>query len=542
MNNPYEADMEKNAANFTSLSPLSFIKRTAAAYPSKPAVIHGQIKRNWAQTYTRMKQLASALSEKGIGIGDCVAIIAPNIPEMIEAHFGIPMTGGIINALNTRLDASTIAFILEHGEAKILITDTEFSPTIKEALSLLEKKPYVIDIVDSEGPGGERLGEIDYETFISNGDPEFHWSLPEDEWQAIALNYTSGTTGNPKGVVYHHRGAYLNAMGNVFTWGVNSHPNYLWTLPMFHCNGWCFTWGTTLVAGTNICLRNVSAKNIYDALAKHKVTHLCGAPIVAQMVVNAAEEDRQSFSQEVEFMIAAAPPPAATLARMAEQGIRVTHVYGLTEIYGPAIICAWQQEWEKLPLDEQAKLQSRQGVPYEVLEDVMIGDPDTLKQVPKDGTTMGEVFTRGNVTMKGYLKNKKATEDAFSGGWFHTGDLGVWHADNYIELKDRSKDIIISGGENISSIEVEDALYKHASVSLVAVVAKPDEKWGETPCAFIELNAGANTKEEELINHCRENLANYKIPHKIIFGNLPKTSTGKIQKFILREQARKLLT
>ena len=517
MNNPYEADMEKNAANFTSLSPLSFIKRTAAAYPSKPAVIHGQIKRNWAQTYTRMKQLASALSEKGIGIGDCVAIIAPNIPEMIEAHFGIPMTGGIINALNTRLDASTIAFILEHGEAKILITDTEFSPTIKEALSLLEKKPYVIDIVDSEGPGGERLGEIDYETFISNGDPEFHWSLPEDEWQAIALNYTSGTTGNPKGVVYHHRGAYLNAMGNVFTWGVNSHPNYLWTLPMFHCNGWCFTWGTTLVAGTNICLRNVSAKNIYDALAKHKVTHLCGAPIVAQMVVNAAEEDRQSFSQEVEFMIAAAPPPAATLARMAEQGIRVTHVYGLTEIYGPAIICAWQQEWEKLPLDEQAKLQSRQGVPYEVLEDVMIGDPDTLKQVPKDGTTMGEVFTRGNVTMKGYLKNKKATEDAFSGGWFHTGDLGVWHADNYIELKDRSKDIIISGGENISSIEVEDALYKHASVSLVAVVAKPDEKWGETPCAFIELNAGANTKEEEV---------NKSLPRKP--GKLQNTSQNYI--------------
>ena len=542
MNNPYETNLGKNAANFTSLSPLSFIKRTAAAYPLRTAVIHGQIKRNWGQTYTRMKQLASALSERGIGIGDCVAIIAPNIPEMIEAHFGIPMTGGVINALNTRLDAATIAFILEHGEAKILITDTEFSPTIKEALKLMKNKPYVIDIEDQEGPGGERLGNIDYETFISNGNPEFHWSLPEDEWQAIALNYTSGTTGNPKGVVYHHRGAYLNAMGNVFTWGANSHPNYLWTLPMFHCNGWCFTWGTTLAAGTNVCLRNVSAKNIYDALAKHNVTHLCGAPIVAQMMVNAEEEDRQNFSQEVEFMVAAAPPPAATLARMAEQGIKVTHVYGLTEIYGPAIICAWQEDWEKLPLDEQARLQSRQGVPYEVLEDVMIGDPDTLKQVPKDGATIGEVFTRGNVTMKGYLKNEKATKDAFSGGWFHTGDLGVWHSDNYIELKDRSKDIIISGGENISSIEVEDALYKHESVSLVAVVAKPDEKWGETPCAFIELTAGANVNEAELIDHCRKNLANYKIPHQIIFGSLPKTSTGKIQKFILREQAKNLLT
>ena len=542
MNNPYETDMGKNAANFTSLSPLSFIKRTAAAYPSRPAVIHGQIKRNWSQTYTRMRQLASALSRQGISVGDCVAIIAPNIPEMIEAHFGIPMTGGVINALNTRLDAATIAFILEHGEAKILITDTEFSPTIKEALNLMEKKPYVIDILDPEGPGGERLGKIDYETFISNGDPEFNWSLPEDEWQTIALNYTSGTTGNPKGVVYHHRGAYLNAMGNVFTWGATNHPNYLWTLPMFHCNGWCFTWGTALVAGTNVCIRNVTAKNIYDALAKHEVTHLCGAPIIAQMMVNAAEEDRQNFSQQVEFMIAAAPPPAATLARMAEQGIRVTHVYGLTEIYGPAIICAWQKEWEKLPLDQQAQLQSRQGVPYEVLEDVMVGDPDTLKQVPRDGITMGEVFTRGNVTMKGYLKNKKATEDAFSGGWFHTGDLGVWHPDNYIELKDRSKDIIISGGENISSIEVEDALYKHESVSLVAVVAKPDSKWGETPCAFIELVVGANTKKEDLINHCRENLANYKIPRDIVFGNLPKTSTGKIQKFILREQAKILFS
>jgi fatty-acyl-CoA synthase len=383
---------------------------------------------------------------------------------------------------------------------------------------------------------------MDYETFIADGDPEFEWSLPDDEWRAIALNYTSGTTGNPKGVVYHHRGSYLNAMGNVFTWGATGHPIYLWTLPMFHCNGWCFTWGVALVAGTNVCLRQVAAKNIYAAFAAHGVTHLCGAPIVMQMITNASEEDRQPFDQDIEFMTAAAPPPAAVLARMAEQGIRVTHVYGLTEIYGPAIICAWQDEWDALPPDQQAQLQSRQGVPYEVLEDLMVGDPDTLEPVPQDGETMGEVFTRGNVTMKGYLKNPEATADAFGGGWFHTGDLGVWHPDNYIELKDRSKDIIISGGENISSIEVEDALYKHPAVSAAAVVARPDEKWGETPCAFIELAPDATATEGELIQHCRDTIAHYKCPRHIVFGALPKTSTGKIQKFILREQANELAT
>jgi fatty-acyl-CoA synthase len=540
MANPYEMNLEKNEANYTTLSPLSFIKRTAATYPNHTAIVHGKIKRSWAETYTRTRQLASALSKNGIGQGDCVAVMAPNIPEMLESHFGIPMTGGIINAINNRLDATTIAFILDHGEAKILLTDTEFSPVIKEALTLVEKKPTVIDICDSEGPGGERLGEIDFESFIATGDPNFEWSLPDDEWRAIALNYTSGTTGNPKGVVYHHRGAYLNAMGNVFTWGATSQPIYLWTLPMFHCNGWCFTWGTALVAGTNVCLRKISAETIYQALSENDVTHLCGAPIVMQMIVNAEESERRTFSQNVEFMTAAAPPPAAILARMAEQGIRVTHVYGLTEIYGPAIICAWQKEWDQLSTEQKSELQSRQGVPYEVLEDVMVADPVTLEPVPRDGQTMGEVFTRGNVTMKGYLKNLEATRDAFSGGWFHTGDLGVWHSDNYIELKDRSKDIIISGGENISSIEVEDALYKHSSVSLVAVVAWPDEKWGETPCAFIELSDSSKASEEELVSHCRNNLASYKIPKHFVFGDLPKTSTGKIQKFILRDKANEL--
>jgi fatty-acyl-CoA synthase len=450
------------------------------------------------------------------------------------------MTGGVINALNVRLDAATIAFILDHGEARVLLTDTEFAPVVREALAQVAHRPIVIDIDDPHGPGGERLGEMDYEAFLATGDPAFAWSLPDDEWRAIALNYTSGTTGNPKGVVYHHRGAYLNAIGNLFTWGAVNKPTYLWTLPMFHCNGWCFTWGTTLVGAVNVCLRRVESKTIYQAFAENGVTHLCGAPIVMQMVVNAAPEERRSFDQKIEFMTAAAPPPAAVLAKMAAEGIRVTHVYGLTEIYGPAIVCAWQDEWDDLPLEQRAALQARQGVTYEVLEDLMVADPETLAPVARDGVQMGEVFTRGNVTMKGYLKNPRATQEAFAGGWFHTGDLGVWHPDGYIELKDRSKDIIISGGENISSIEVEGALYKHPDVVAAAVVARPDEKWGETPCAFVELRPGAKVTEADIIAHCRSHLARFKCPRYVVFGPLPKTSTGKIQKFILRDAANQL--
>ncbi len=537
MVNHFDQHLDKNTANYVPLSPLSFIRRSASVYPNRTAVVHGARSYNYAEFYARCRRLASVLSKNGIATGDCVAVMSPNTPAMLEAHFGIPMTGGVINALNYRLDAKAIAFILDHGESKVLLTDTEFAPVIREALELCEVEPLVIDIDDPEGPGGDRLGKIEYEDFIAQGDPEFEWSLPGDEWDAIALNYTSGTTGNPKGVVGHHRGAYLNAVGNVFTWGATGGPVYLWTLPMFHCNGWCFTWGVTAVGGTNVCLRQVSSATIYEALATQGITHLCGAPIVMQMVVNASDEDRREFEQDVEFMTAAAPPPAAVLASMAKQGIRVTHVYGLTEIYGPAIICSWQDEWDALPPDEQAKLQSRQGVPYEVLEDLMVADPETMQPIPKDGVTMGEVFTRGNVTMKGYLKNPTATDEAFAGGWFHTGDLGVWHPDNYIELKDRSKDIIISGGENISSIEVEDALYKHPDVSAAGVVAWPDEKWGETPCAFVELRDGATVTEEDIIQHCRDNLAHFKCPRHVVFGPLPKTSTGKIQKFKLRDQA-----
>ena len=540
MSNPFETELDKNAANFTPLSPLSFIKRTAAVYPDRAAVVHGPLTRSYAEMYARCRRLASALSQRGIGVGDCVAVMAPNIPEMLEAHFGIPMTGGVINAINYRLDAANIAFILDHGEAKVLLTDTEFAPIIKEALALVKNRPIVIDIADAQGPGGERLGEMEYEAFIATGDPDFEWVFPDDEWRAIALNYTSGTTGNPKGVVSHHRGAYLNAIGNVFTWGALNKPTYLWTLPIFHCNGWCFTWGTTLVAATNVCLRRIDSKSIYDAFADRGITHLCGAPIVMQMITNASDAQRRTFDQKIEFMTAASPPPAAVLARMAEEGIRVTHVYGLTEIYGPAIVCAWQDEWDDLPLEERAALQARQGVPYEVLEDVMIADPETMQPVAKNGTEMGEVFTRGNVTMKGYLKNPKATQEAFAGGWFHTGDLGVWHPDGYIELKDRSKDIIISGGENISSIEVEGALYQHPDVTAAAVVAMPDEKWGETPCAFIELRDGATVSEADIIEHCRAHLARFKCPRHVVFGPLPKTSTGKIQKFVLRESANQL--
>ncbi|MBN42230.1 MAG: acyl-CoA synthetase [Alphaproteobacteria bacterium] len=540
MSNHFEANMDKNSANYMSLSPLSFIRRSATVYPNRAAVVHGDTSYTYSEFYARCRRLASALSKHGIGVGDCVAIMSPNTPPMLEAHFGIPMTGGVINALNYRLDAKAIAFILDHGEAKVLLTDTEFAPIIKEALKLAKVEPIVIDIADPEGPGGEKIGKVDYEAFIAAGDPAFEWSLPDDEWNAIALNYTSGTTGNPKGVVFHHRGAYLNAVGNVFTWGATGGPIYLWTLPMFHCNGWCFTWGVTAVGGTNVCLRNVNSRSIYKAFETKGISHLCGAPIVMQMIVNATVEERRPFDQQIEFMTAAAPPPAAVLAAMAEEGINVTHVYGLTEIYGPAIICAWQNEWDDLPLDERARLQSRQGVPYEVLEDMMVADPETMVPVAQDGETMGEVFTRGNVTMKGYLKNVNATNEAFAGGWFHTGDLGVWHADGYVELKDRSKDIIISGGENISSIEVEDALYKHAAIAAVGVVARPDDKWGETPCAFIELKPGVVVSEEEIIDHCRNNLASFKCPRYVVFGPLPKTSTGKVQKFKLRDQAKNM--
>jgi fatty-acyl-CoA synthase len=446
--------------------------------------------------------------------------------------------GAVLNALNTRLDAAAIAFILEHGQSKLLITDTEYAPIISAALAKLGRRIPVIDILDTQGPGGERLGKLDYEAFLAEGDPEHPWSLPDDEWRAISLNYTSGTTGNPKGVVYHHRGAYLNAIGNVLTWGMRQHPVYLWTLPMFHCNGWCFPWTVTAMAGTNVCLRRVESAAIYKAFAENGVTHLCGAPIVMQMVLGASPEEQQPFSQQVHMMTAAAPPPASVLAAMAEKGIEVTHVYGLTESYGPAVVCAWHEEWDGLPIEEQAAMKSRQGVTYPVLEDLMVANPETLEPVARDGETMGEIFMRGNIVMKGYLKNPAASEATFRGGWFHSGDLGVWHPDGYIQIKDRSKDVIISGGENISSIEVEDTLYRHPAVAAAAVVAKPDEKWGETPCAFVELKPRAKATAEEIIAFCRDNLAHYKCPRVVVFGPIPKTSTGKIQKFLLRDKAR----
>jgi fatty-acyl-CoA synthase len=536
--NPYERDLDRNEANYQTLTPLSFLPRAAVVYPKRTAVIHGDLRLTWADVFARAKRLASALKRRGIGEGDTVAIMAPNVPPMFEAHFGVPVTGAVLNTLNIRLDAAAIAFILDHGEAKALITDREFSKTIKEALKLAKARPLVIDIDDPAHEGGELLGETDYEAFLRTGAEDFPWWTPEDEWQSISLNYTSGTTGNPKGVVYSHRGAYLNAIGNILAWGMPAHPIYLWTLPMFHCNGWCFPWTVTALAGTNVCLRRVESRTIYRAIAEHKATHMCGAPIVMQMVAGAKPEDRTKFDHQVNMLTAAAPPPAAVLAEMQRQGINVTHVYGLTETYGPAVMCAWQEEWNALPVEEQARLKARQGVPYHLQEGLMVADAETLKPVPKDAQTMGEVFMRGNITMKGYLKNPKATEEAFRGGWFHTGDLGVWHPDGYIELKDRSKDIIISGGENISSIEVEDVLYRHPAVAFAGVVAKADEKWGETPCAFVELKPGRAATAEEIVQHCRANLAHYKCPRHVVFGELPKTSTGKIQKFILRERTK----
>ncbi len=536
--NPYEIGLDKNIANYAPLSPLSFIRRTAAVYPERTAVVHGDLRRSWRETYERSIRLASALQRRGMGIGDTVAVMSPNIPESLEAHFGVPMSGAVLNALNIRLDAESIAFILQHSEARVLITDREFSGVIGKALALLPFKPLVVDIDDPCGKGGELLGELNYEQFLAEGDPRFAWQMPADEWQAISLNYTSGTTGNPKGVVYHHRGAYLNALGNAVTWAMPHHPNYLWTLPMFHCNGWCFPWTITAMAGTHVCLRQVTAKAMYDAIADHHVTHLCGAPIVMGTLINAPAESRREIPQGVRMMTAGAAPPAAILEKMQSLGFEVTHVYGLTESYGPVTVCAWQQEWDALPVGEQAVFKARQGVPYVTLDGVMVGDPHSLEAVPDDGATIGEIFMRGNTVMRGYLKNPRATQDAFAGGWFHTGDLGVMHPNGYIEVKDRLKDIIISGGENISTIEVESVLYRHPAVLEAGVVARPDEKWGETPCAFITLKEGAQATEADIIAFCREHLAHFKVPKTVVFGPLPKTSTGKLQKFKLRESIR----
>ena len=540
--NPYEIDLEQNAANTVPLSPLSFLRRTAAVYPQRIAVIHGPLRRTWAETYERCVRLASALGKRGIGLGDTVAVMAPNTPEAFEAHFGVPMVGAVLNALNIRLDAEALAFILEHGEAKVLLTDREFSPVISKAVHMLppERRPIVIDIDDPQAKGGELIGEQTYEQFLETGDPSFDWPMPANEWQAIALNYTSGTTGNPKGVVYHHRGAYLNAMGNVVTWAMPHHPVYLWTLPMFHCNGWCFPWTVTAMAGTNVCLRAITAKGIYDALADHGVTHMCGAPIVLNMINNAPAEAKAGIDHPVKVMTAGAAPPAAVIAGMERMGWDVTHVYGLTEVYGPVTLCVWHDKWDGLDLEEKATLKSRQGVRGPMLEGVMVADPGTLVPVPKDGKTMGEVFMRGNNVMKGYLKNAAATEEAFAGGWFHTGDLAVWHEDGYLEIKDRSKDIVISGGENISTIEVEDVLYRHPDILEAAVVSRPDPKWGETPCAFVTLKDGARTTEAEIIAFCRDHMAHFKAPRTVVFRPLPKTSTGKIQKYVLRQIAKEL--
>ena len=539
--NIYERDLEANKTNYTPLTPLSFISRTSQIYPNLAAVIHGERIYSWAETYARTRKLSSSLKAKGIGKGDTVAIMGANTPELYETHYGVPMVGAILNALNVRLDAAAIAFILNHGEAKILFTDREFSKTIKAALELTHVKPVVIDIDDVLAPKGELLGETNYEDFIGNGDPNFEWQLPNNEWDAISLNYTSGTTGNPKGVVYHHRGAYLNAIGNILAWNMSQGPVYLWTLPMFHCNGWCFPWTIAAAGGTNICLRDVNASRIFDAIKNYRVAHLCGAPIVLSMIVNTDIDQRHEFEHTVKIMTAGASPPVSIIENIESVGFNITHAYGLTETYGPATVCAWHKKWDNQPKSKQAQLKSRQGVAYPVLESLSVRNAKTMEPVEANGKTLGEVMFRGNNLMKGYLKNPAATKEAFAGDYFHSGDLAVIHPDGYIELKDRSKDIIISGGENISSIEVENALYKHLNVMTSAVVAKSDEIWGESPCAFVELkNPAEGTTEEELINHCRDNLAHFKCPRRIIFGPIPKTSTGKIQKFLLRKKAEAL--
>ena len=534
---PFDTGLDKNAANYVPLSPLSFLARSALVHGHLPSVVYEGRRFTWGETYARARRLASALTRLGIGKNDTVAAMLPNLPAMYEAHFGVPMAGAVLNTLNTRLDPEAIAFMLDHGEAKVLLVDPELAPIVEKALPMMQgKRPYIIDVDDATFAGGKRIGAVEYEDFIASGDPEFDWQMPADEWDAIALNYTSGTTGNPKGVVYHHRGAYLNAASNVMAAGIPPRPVYLWTLPMFHCNGWCFPWTIAALSGVNVCLRKVEASKVFELIEKEGVTHMCGAPIVYNMLINAPDAPRGDKARPVVGLIAGAAPPMAVIAGAEGIGIAINHVYGLTEVYGPASVCAQQPGWAGLGIDERARLNRRQGVPYHLQEAVTVMDPETMQEVPADGETMGEIMFRGNIVMKGYLKNPKATAEAFAGGWYHTGDLAVRDPDNYVIIKDRSKDIIISGGENISSVEVEDVLFKHPAVLLAAVVAKPDAKWGEVPCAFIELKEGASATEREIMDYCKLHLAGFKTPKAVVFGPIPKTSTGKLQKFILRKQ------